>query len=523
MNKYIQYRVKLLEPMKLSGQGSQQGTEVSRSFIQGQAIRGALIGAFCRNNPECILDEEAELREKFLTGTKFYNAYIVQEERKTLPVPMIYLVSKEESRKEKDIQVRSSLYAEGKHLEGEAYARNEFGNLESDVLLRAEIRKTEQLHIQKAERKGKENKMFRYQAVERGQEFIGYIQCKEEWAEDFKTLLEQKIFYIGGSKGSGYGKCEITYQTDYSYADFVKQLPVKRSDDSKKLVIYALSDLILLNEYGMVTNQIDSSCLERILGIKQVTLQKSYCDTSITFGYNQKTRTHAVQQTAVQAGSIFVYQYEGEIAEENRMLLEEQGVGLRREEGYGQIYVNPELNQNISNQIEKSHSQQAMSYKTILEDAETKEKNFVEKIADKIREKKEHETIQYKLIPNKYEEIGARNWRVTRTQANGLYNMLSTIYDGHKLEDCEGDKKVIKEYMEHLRNQSSLETTMLYQDHMCPVSMKDFLERLGDGTAKLCSIETEWREKGQSEAEHFYESCLYLKELLSYFLKKEAQ
>ena len=50
--KYIQYSIRLLEPMKLAGQGTQQGTVTTRSFIPGSAVRGALIGAFLRSHPE---------------------------------------------------------------------------------------------------------------------------------------------------------------------------------------------------------------------------------------------------------------------------------------------------------------------------------------------------------------------------------------------------------------------------------------------------------------------------------------
>lgn len=537
--KYIQYSVTLLEPMKLAGQGTQQGTVITRKFIQGSAIRGAIIGEFCRRYPNLAIDDTVALREEFLTKTKFYNAYIKQGNLNTLPIPFIFQTTKEENRRKDRTRIYNSLMDEQEEHGEIIFGKGEFGNMDEGVLKQVSIKKKENLHIQKSEEKGIENKMFRYQAMDRGQVFQGYIQCEDRWEEDFKNLMEKNVFYIGGSKGSGYGKCLITFEMELSYEDFVKELPVHREERSKYLTIYAISDLVLYDSLGMVTNHIDCRYLEQALGIDNLEFYKSYCDTSMTSGYNQKWRTHAVQQTAVQAGSVLVYKYiddsgKMKLDPEKIAELETKGVGLRREEGFGQIFVNPKWNQKeairaveyIQNQendksLGHEHSYNQQEFDQLFQKMHGDEQTFVMNTIHAIREKRNYDEIKYQLVPKKYREMGERNWRISKTQARTLEKLLENIYTNRATSSYSQGKHMIYTYFSKQKNLTSFEATMLNKSETNPISLKDFISDLAKGRAALDRIEENWKMKDKTEEDRFYECCFYLMELLAYHARRE--
>lgn len=534
--KYIQYSVELLEPMKLAGQGTQQGTVITRSFIQGSAIRGALIGAFLRKNPGLSIDDSIPLREEFLTKTKFYNAYIMQGKLSTLPVPFIYATTKEESRKQRDIKIENRITRKQQDTGEVVFGKNQFGNMKDDRLVWVPVKKRENLHIQKAEEKGIENKMFRYQAIERGQVFQGYIQCEDRWVEDFRKLMEKPEFFIGGSKGTGYGRCKIRFEAELSYERFLDELPIQRDDNSDFIILYAMSDLLLLDEYGMVTNHVDCKYLARELGIENLLFVQSFCDTSMTFGYNQKWKANAVQQTAVQAGSVLVYQIKGsqKIEPENMKRLEQKGVGLRKEEGFGQIYINPKWNQktaisvqdkediqpNDQNERDREHGNQ-LSSQQIFSGMNLGDRVFVVKTVSKIRDKRNRERIQFTKIPAKYKEIGREGFRLSKTQAKSIENLLRDIYGKREVYSEIEARKQISLYLTKQKNLTALEATMLYVDEKHPVSLKDFIEHMANGNEDLAQIEKDWKTETLTAEERFYECCFYLMELLAYYAQKE--
>jgi len=53
-------------------------------------------------------------------------------------------------------------------------------------------------------------KMFRYEAIRKGECFRAYIRVPEEHYDDIVKILSKDYIYFGGSRGSGYGKCRVT-------------------------------------------------------------------------------------------------------------------------------------------------------------------------------------------------------------------------------------------------------------------------------------------------------------------------
>src|SRR5690606_26606484 len=106
-----------------------------------------------------------------------------------------------------------------------------------DEYTKVKVEKVSNLHINKRKEK---NILFRYEAIKKGQVFGGIIKAEEDtYVDEIVNLLEDEIIYIGGSKGSGYGKCIIE---DVQVLDENPEEKIfKINDDEEFVYIIALS------------------------------------------------------------------------------------------------------------------------------------------------------------------------------------------------------------------------------------------------------------------------------------------
>ena len=186
---------------------------------------------------------------------------------------------------------------------------------------------------------GEKGDMFRYEAIAAGQIFRGGIFCKNDAdAQKYKKVIENEILYIGGSRGSGYGRCLVKnvdiVSSEQEYSHY------QRSEKQSYLTLYALSNLLLVDENGKNTGIPSASYLEKKLGITNLKLEKSFVSTFMTDGFNHTWKARQVRQTAVKAGSVYVFSYQGKLDTEKLLQLEEMGIGQRKTEGYGRILFN---------------------------------------------------------------------------------------------------------------------------------------------------------------------------------------
>lgn len=537
MKVYVKYQIRTLEPVKMAAPGTQQGQEVSKNYIPGSSIRGAVIGEHlkeCRKNGRNVeIDSTSMLREEFLTGTRFLNAYITKrdekKERILIPTPDCFVADKQKIRSagKEPMEVDNRLYENDK--EGERVGHGTYCFLDDKQINIERVAMTANLHIQKA-KSPDSGQMFRYEAIERGQVFTGFIQCEQKFAWDFVKLLDKKDFYIGGSKGSGYGKCKVVSEPQIIDAeDYYSLLGVKKDAYQGTLNIYALSDLILYNEYGMVANSISESFLQEVLGLEEVTLKKAFVTTGITSGYNHKHKAHSVQQTSVRAGSVYQYSYTGAINKEAVRRLEEAGVGLRKTEGYGCILIHPDFHQTI--RVEET-CEKYKNETTQKSDKPVSKESYqiLMQIENKIVRQRQYDRIVYKLAYDKMDFMKHNHkWKLTRSQSNQLYKVLERIYFLRDSKSEDANKEEIKKYLDkHTRN-SSLEATMVTEEK----SLYTILEEMsmpGNGI-KLSEIDRFSADRDnfhfgdkteQKEQNEFNWIVLYLKSLVYYFMREEA-
>ncbi|MEG3070452.1 MAG: hypothetical protein RQM92_06080 [Candidatus Syntrophopropionicum ammoniitolerans] len=143
-----------------------------------------------------------------------------------------------------------------------------------------------------------------------------------------------------------------------------------------------LSDLICRDENGHYTTNLDE-----ILNCKHI---RAYQAMKITGGFNRKWGLPLVQVPAIQAGSVFVYRA-GDIDQNLLNKYHAEGIGERREDGFGRIAVNLNRHETLAKGIESRPYQFSQEELSSLSD-ESK------KLAERLAARQPKKTLDRQLL-----------------------------------------------------------------------------------------------------------------------------
>ena len=342
MKNYVRYILKLDQPLKMGAQGNQNNTE-ALTYIAGSTIRGAFIRAAIQkyyNGSSESLDDSAV---SFLfKDSEFSDAYLCMNQQHLIPVPAVYYADKHSVRTAQKNGTELAVQCRETDPPAEGEIRMDVGkycSFDKSGINVAAVRMVGNLHIA-VKGENRSSQLFRYEAIEEDQCFSGTVKCRtEEDAERYLRIIENAEFYLGGSKGSGYGRVHTEHAELVSYDDIRRSYHLAKNEESGILTVYFLSNSIILDENGAVSGMIPPALIEEKLGIQNVAMMQSYCSVMRTAGYNHTWKADNVQQTAVRAGSYIRYSYSGTIDPEKLKAFEVQGVGVRRQEGFGRILL----------------------------------------------------------------------------------------------------------------------------------------------------------------------------------------
>ena len=536
MKNYVRYKLLLEEPVKMGKQGDQSNTE-TLTYIVGSSVRGAFLSLYINQYYPGVqgLDKDPESRGELFTETRFSDAWISIEGKPLFPFPAIYYANKHKLRAAEQTDEKGDTVKLEMHCcisdvpeEGEVrLGRNAYCTLGSDSVIQGSVRTEGNLHIAVG-RNGNDKKMFRYEAISAGQEFCGLIQCRDESAADkYKKAIDGRTVYLGGSRGSGYGRCKITSAEMIDIAEAVSMYGLRRKEQPDVLTVLALSNLILLNEDGEESGSIDEKLLESKLGISNVKLVKSYVGTVLTSGYNHTWKSWHMQRAAVSAGSLFVYSYEGMLADESITKFETMGVGQRKEEGFGRIILNPDIERAF---LEKAVVKEKHSLP--VEQFTEEEENVLQTIERHVNRKRMKDLIEY-AARETAEENAAGLMCLSKTQKARLYNLLSDVLDERLYPGEEEAKGRIEKF---ISEDIKANTKTTYTDKVTmritgeSRSLADTVLLLTDDTKKfadICQYADELKKlcfKGVSHKSDsdFRLKCLFIKEVFYILMRKEG-
>lgn len=464
MNKYLTYFIDTLEDVKLAKTASKGSTETSMDYISGSSLRGAYIYRYINKYGVSDINEGIHKEKLLRGGIKFLNAYPASGETRCIPFPRCYYSTKEEMKSiDKELTITSGFnLPKDKVYENVRMA--EFVSLEKDKYQLVKVKKKANLHINKSMR---DNKLFRYEAIEKGQTFKGIIKVeKPEYADEIISLLENTVFYLGGSKGSGYGKCRF-----YSFngADVNPEFDqiANRTDFNGTLYLIALSDIIYRSKLGEYKTIIEDSCIKEALGLEDVELENSMIETKDITTFNNKWGCNLPQIMGIKAGSVFKYSYTGDLKKDKLKSFIDRGIGERKVDGFGRFVIIDSIKDSVL-LVEEQNTKSEADVMQLVSDMSPNEKEQAQIILDSVYRSRFENNVNKRVI-DLYEKIG--NARSMNVNQWGFYMNLFDYLQYHKPSI---GKQIFSEIIRKIKKKRSSSLKQIEKVRIADGSLMDF-------------------------------------------------
>jgi CRISPR-associated protein Csx10 len=336
----LTYTFRTIEPVLATQPYSgEANSATSYGYVPGSMIRGALIHAYLREHPTTSAHTEDKTRLLFFDeATRFLNAYpAAPGGERLLPMPRSWFVEKD---KELQPDIVLADFAAGGDKIDEAPERPKLPNKEfclfypedGKVALISALRQVtvHNASINRNEKRAGASQVFRYDALAAGQRFAGAIVGDNaDSLSMLKELLDVgMLLRLGGASAGGYGLVEVV-SVDGPDSDWREYVP-SPGPAGDQLIVTLLSDAILAGGASPVEQ------LARLFGFESPVT--AYQDVRLVGGFNRTWGLPLPQAWALRAGSAFVLP--GGADESQVAKLQNKGIGLRRDDGFGRIAVN---------------------------------------------------------------------------------------------------------------------------------------------------------------------------------------
>ena len=362
--KAVTFLLHTQQPILATSLQGDPNSDVSYPYIPGSMIRGVLIGRYLNHlkkrhelqETDDILDSQRfpdVTRLFFEDGkTSYLKAYPTDiHQSRTLPVPRSWYKDKGVDFSEttdEDVYDFSKISVDEREENlSPKLLKEDFCTVENNDVLFYRVKRRINIHNQRDRKKGRGTEgngaVFSYDAIDVGQTFYAVIFCDSEADKGMiESLLQSKDIWLGGSQSAGYGHTIIELvKNDGDWYEVGIPLE-KRINRNENLTITLLSDTTIRNEWGQVVA--DSEVLRQLLSASlsvELEFQEGgiYSSSLIVGGFNRKWGLPLPQTPAFAAGSVFVFN-KVDINFERIKILEEQGIGERRVDGFGRIVTN---------------------------------------------------------------------------------------------------------------------------------------------------------------------------------------
>ncbi|EHK2425938.1 RAMP superfamily CRISPR-associated protein [Clostridium perfringens] len=477
MYKYIYFDVENLEPLKLSQTSVQIDSEVSKSFIQGSALRGAFIANYMNLNGLKDLDEKH--KEMLLKGNiEFLNAYPRGEIGTTLPFMKNLFTTKEEMKRFGDKKVMRVLSRDSgeavQKVKGIEFANYNFKN---KIIEAVKVKKISSMHIKTPVNKEENTKLFTYEAIDKNTKFSGIIKFKKEYEKEVLRVMKEGNFYLGGSKGSGYGKCKISSikileeNPQMNYLEEQNLLKELCSHKCNEFYLFFISDAILRNDLGLITNSPDRKELEKKLGVEEVIEEETFIDVDIFTGFNNKWGYRLPITNGIKAGSLIKYSFKGNLSKDKLISFINEGLGERKQEGFGRFLLLPVID---FKEILKREILSEKAKKINLNEEEKKQLKLINK---RIYLNKINNEIP-KITLNILSSIKGLKYNLHNSQWGKLMDLMERL-EGESKEEC---IKSIHYYFSNInsktinRDLTNMLSKITIEDKTLESFIRDFIE-----------------------------------------------
>lgn len=336
--KALTFQIHLKEPVLVTPvRNGDPNSAISYNFIPGSVMRGAMISKYLQAEKKTNDD----FFNHFFDGTIcFLNAYPqTKTGERSLPAPLSW-------RADKDALIKKILNIaipeENEKVENsgiiwkgvkEPFCYLKRGSATDKVELCNPSTQI-QIHTARGNRQrsteGEEGTIFRYASIDAGQKFSGAIIAESIFLEKYiKPLLSgNETFNLGKSHLAGYGRVKIEkIEIQENWMEYERI----NNNLEDTITVTLLSDAILRDN---ITGA-HVATLEPVIEAKH---EKAFVRNTIMGGFNRTWGLPLPQTLAIKAGSVFVYKDNAELRK-RLTILENTGIGERREEGFGRISI----------------------------------------------------------------------------------------------------------------------------------------------------------------------------------------
>ncbi|HEX9733123.1 MAG TPA: hypothetical protein VGG06_14185 [Thermoanaerobaculia bacterium] len=365
IHRYLPFTLTLRSPAVISSLAGEQNSTRTLPFISGSALRGAVARTF--GDPGRDDEIEREFRTLVLDGTVcFLNAYPVDGERRTVPMPVSLRAVKDQAPGSDGSVTAHDLAAyEGNagiagpdELDGSwpaealAAAPGPFVSLLAAQPRHVSPRRQGRVHQQRDRSKGRATSgretphgtIFAFESLEAGQRFAGVLLVRGESDGDCAALVDQVKgrlqgpLLLGRSRRGGYGGDAVIEWGDLRERELGGQGLIAGDVATGTEFRMLLVSPVLIHDAE--TGQRDPAALlghvrEKLAGRAEPLRHR--WSFEVTGGFNRKWRLELPQALAVAAGSVVVLRAAAPIPFADLLAIEHEGLGERRTEGFGRI------------------------------------------------------------------------------------------------------------------------------------------------------------------------------------------
>ena len=333
----IYYKVKSELPLIFTDSAaSHENNSETKGYIPGSAVRGMVINALAKSDPEWFEKNKTLLLSD---RTRFLNAFPVPEGLTEPVLPSIKGFYENKAETSFETVVKNGSFTAG-------FKRAKIGQFctikdKKLCYWSAEIGET--LRIQRDNRE-----IFHTNYLSAGQEFEGYILLDNvAFAPKIAETFCQTV-WLGADRYQGFGKCsalEVKTIDAPRYSDYSAS---KCANNDKALYMLLLSPMSMLDECGRPCG-IDKCVLAQKLGVNEATVKYSSTSISEYDSFNATWKCRFASVRMYDSGSIFKVECDKAPDSETLKMIERDGIGIRRAEGFGQVlFIHNDLFEGIS-------------------------------------------------------------------------------------------------------------------------------------------------------------------------------
>ena len=340
----IRYRLKLESAALITDLSRSLDNQYeTRGYIPGSAVRGLVAGTLAAERPDWFAAHKTEILSD---AVRFLDALPVRGELPPIPSVRGFYESKDKT------EFLSVLTANPEEIPSKGLKRakiGEFCALASDgadghVLRYWQARTGGATRISQ-ERDADKDGMFQTQFLLPGQEFEGYILLDDPNLAEAVSGAIPRTAHIGADRFAGFGKCALTAPEVTDAPRWAEAYGYRDGDAiGETLYMLALSPFAMRDGSGQIRgfdrdagNGSPLAQLAEKLGVESLTVEA--CDTSLAEygGYNRIWGCHLPAVRMYDRGSVFKLRCGGVPSLEALRKVQAEGLGIRREDGFGQV------------------------------------------------------------------------------------------------------------------------------------------------------------------------------------------